>query len=138
MDVERIKKKMLMIAEYKKRIEKTLPDTHQKYSKSDFPVKNVVERNLQLISDAQFDILSLVYKGLEPKLSGDENSLLENLKGPIGARIIDGIKTRRLFRNLLVHAYADNELDENAYSQAKNMDDIDEFTRAIKRLIEKS
>ena len=31
MDVERIKKKMLMIAEYRKKIEKTIPDTYQKY-----------------------------------------------------------------------------------------------------------
>jgi uncharacterized protein YutE (UPF0331/DUF86 family) len=137
MDIERIKKKMLLIAEYRGRIKKTLPDTHQKYFKSDFTIKNVIERNLQLISDAQFDILFLVYKGLEPKLSGDENSLLENLKGPVGARIIDGIKARRLFRNLLVHAYADNELDKSAYNQAKNMEDIDEFNRAVKRLIEK-
>jgi uncharacterized protein YutE (UPF0331/DUF86 family) len=137
MDAERIKKKMLMITEYRRRIEKTLPGTNQKYCKSDFTIKNVVERNLQLISDAQFDILFLIYKGLEPKLSGDENSLLENLKGPIGSRIIEHVKNRRLFRNLLVHAYADNELDENAYNQAKNMEDIDEFNRTIKRLIEK-
>ena len=137
MDIERIKKKMLLMAEYRKRIEKTLPDTYQKYSKSDFNVKNVVERNIQLISDAQFDILSLLYKGLEPKLTGDENSLLENLKGPIGIHVVENIKKRRRFRNLLVHAYSDNELDENSYNQAKNTEDLDEFDRAVKRLIEK-
>lgn len=137
MDDERIKIRLLRIGEYKKRLGEIVPDSHQSYSKSEFVLQNAIERNLQLISDMQFDILLLVYKGLESKLEGDEDSLLESLKGRLGSKVVDGIKKRRLLRNLLVHAYKDNTYDETAFKQAKNTEDLDEFVKMIRRLVER-
>jgi len=137
MDKERIKVRLLRIGEYKKRLKEILPDSHQSYSKSEFILKNAVERNLQLISNMQYDLLILLYKYLEMKLEGDENSLLENMKNRLGENLSDKIKERRVLRNLLVHAYKDNSYDETTYKQAKNTEDLDEFIKVIKRLIEK-
>ena len=137
MDDERIKVRLLRIGEYKKRLDGVVPVSHHSYSKSEFILKNAIERNLQLISDMQFDILLLVYKGLESKLEGDEDSLLESLKSRLGVRVVDKIKERRTLRNLLVHAYKDNSYDETAFDQAKNTEDLDEFVKAIKKIIER-
>ena len=137
MDSERMKIRMLRIEEYKKRLNGIVPSSFQSYSKSEFILKNAVERNLQLISDMQFDILLLLYKALESRLEGDEDSLLEGLKGRLGAHNTDKIRERRLLRNLLVHAYKDNLYDETVYKQAKNTDDLDEFIKTLKRIIGK-
>jgi uncharacterized protein YutE (UPF0331/DUF86 family) len=137
MDNERIKIRLLRIGEYKKRLNEIVPDSYNFYSKSEFILKNAIERNLQLISDMQFDILLLVYKGLESKLEGDENSLLESLKDKLGARTTDKIKERRMLRNLLVHSYKDNLYDETTFKQAKNTEDLDEFIKAIKKIMER-
>jgi uncharacterized protein YutE (UPF0331/DUF86 family) len=137
MDEERIKTRLLRIGEYKKRLKEVVPDSYQLYSKSEFILKNAIERNLQLISDMQFDVLLLVYKGLESRLEGDEDSLLESLKGKLGSKVVDRIKERRLLRNLLVHTYKDNTYDETAFKQAKNTEDLDEFVKVVKKIIEK-
>jgi len=135
MDDERIRIRLLRIGEYKKRLKEIVPDSYHSYSKSDFVLKNAIERNLQLISDMQFDILLLVYKGMESKLEGDENSLLESLGSKLGLSVVDKIKERRLLRNLLVHAYKDDSYDETVFKQAKNTADLDDFIKVIKRLI---
>ncbi len=135
LDSERIRKDMIRIDEYRKRIEKVVPNSYSAYSKADFMLKNAIERNLQLISDLQLDILLRLYKDLESKLSGDEQSLLEGLRGHLNNRVIERVKERRALRNMLVHAYSDTEYDEIVFKQARNPDDLDEFSRAVKGLI---
>ena len=137
MDNERIKARLLRIEEYGTRLRKIVPSSFAAYSKSEFVLKNAVERNLQLVSDMQFDILFLIYKGLEFRLEGNENSLLEGLKNKLGQHVAEKVGERRLLRNMLIHAYNDNTYDETAYKQAKNTEDLGEFRNAVMRILEK-
>lgn len=94
-----------------------------------------MERNLQLVSDMQLDILMQLYKGLELRIAGDEESVLDRLKEKFSKGLIDKVKKRMALRNNLVRAYVDSGYDNEAFEQAHNLDDIAEFKKEINKLM---
>jgi len=126
LDVARIKKKMESIREYGERITRILP--------SDYVVKAAVERNIQLISDAELDIVMLLYRGFELSIAGNESTMLDKIGVRLSGDVIKKIKERRDLRNNLVHAYADSYYDRGVFDQAKNMKDIEEFRKEVNKL----
>ncbi len=135
LDVARIRRKMESIREYEERIAKILPHEFGAYAKSDYVVKAAVERNIQLISDAELDIIMLLYRGLELSIAGSESTMLERIEGRLSGDVIKKVKGRRDLRNSLVHAYADSYYDREVFDQARDMKDIEEFRREASRLI---
>ncbi|HUB92840.1 MAG TPA: HepT-like ribonuclease domain-containing protein [Candidatus Saccharimonadales bacterium] len=134
LDVARIKKKMESIREYGERITRILPSDFGAYSKSDYVVKAAVERNIQLISDAELDIVMLLYRGFELSIAGNESTMLDKIGVRLSGDVIKKIKERRDLRNNLVHAYADSYYDRGVFDQAKNMKDIEEFRKEVNKL----
>ncbi len=134
LDEKIIKTKIVNIEHYKKEIGMFLPKDAKFYSNSNLPIKRLVERDLCLISDIEYDILALIYKSLEIAVTGNENSLLQKLKPKLGAKISNNIEQLRILRNNLTHAYADYNYDEQVYKQASNLNNIDEFINEVKKL----
>ena len=136
-DKERIKKEIIDLERYMQRIGSMLPESKEKYLRSEMVVKNAIERNVQLISDKEFDLLALLHKGLSESLPGNEISMLDQLKGHLGEGVTVSIRDRRALRNMLVHAYSDASYDDQVYSQAKDLDDVKKLVSEAKKIISK-
>ncbi|MCL5094707.1 MAG: DUF86 domain-containing protein [Candidatus Marsarchaeota archaeon] len=135
LDKERIKEKLSDLKIYSKRLSSIVPSDSDSYKNADIILKSAIERNLQLVSDVELDILALLYKGLELKLSGDDLSLIESLNGKLSKKSINKIKERRTLRNLLIHAYANSSYEEESFKQAYNTADVTEFIKEVGQLL---
>lgn len=134
-DKERIREKLSDLELYSKRLSSMAPKNLDLYKNADVILKSAIERNLQLVSDVELDVLSLLYKGLELKLSGDDLSLIDSLNGKLSKKSINKIKERRTLRNLLIHAYANSGYEKESFGQAYNTSDIAEFVKEARQLI---
>ncbi len=130
----RIEEKFAALTLYSNRIRELLPKSFIDYSKSDM-IKSATERNLQLISDAELDVLASLYKKFGKETIGTESSLPAKLEGVLNKGILEKYKERRELRNKLVHAYADLALDKETFEQASDLKDIDDFKKAIEKAI---
>ena len=137
MDKERIKNEIIDLEKYMQRLSDMLPQSRERYIRSDTIVKNAVERNLQLISDKEFDLLALLHKGLAEGLPGNEISMLDQLKEHLGEGVIKPVRDRRALRNMLIHAYSDASYDDQAYSQAQDLGDVKKLVSETKKIISK-
>ena len=138
LDKDRISKKLSGLEVYLKNLGSMAPKSLDAYKKADNILKSAIERNLQLVSDAELDILALLYKGLGLRLSGDDESIIESLSGKMSKKTINRVKERRTLRNLLIHAYAERGYDEEAFDQAHYTGDVNEFIKDVRRLLDSS
>lgn len=138
MDTDRIKRRLAALRNYRERLAKIAPKEAKTYLNADITVKGAIERNLQLASDTELDILVLLYKGLELSLAGDDESIIERMKGRLSTGLIAKIRSRRELRNRLIHAYADSAYDKEVFAQASILSDIDEFEREVTKLVQKN
>lgn len=134
-DKERIKQKLSELELYSKRLGAMVPKNLESYKNADIVLKSAVERNLQLVSDAQLDVLALLYKGLELRLMGDDSSLIDGFGSKLSKRSINRIKERRTLRNLLIHAYASSGYEKESFDQAYNTSDVTEFIKEARHLM---
>lgn len=137
MDKERIKRRLLDIERYSERLKTIVPGSMAEYRKSDVTIKSAMERNLQLISDMELEVLVLLYKTLELSLASDDDSLMDRFSGKMNGKVLSAIKERRVLRNLLIHAYSDKSYDEKAYAQASDLTDVKAFMKEAEKLIDK-
>ncbi len=119
---------------YTNKIKGMVPKSFADYSKSAV-IKDATERNLQLISDAELDLLAYLYKKVGKEAIISENSLPEKLAGVLNKEVLEGYKRRRELRNKLVHAYKIAALDKDIFEQASNLKDVEDFKRAVERAI---
>lgn len=136
-DKERVARRLLDLEKYSGRLEKMLPDSKAQYKKSDGVTKSAVERNLQLISDIEMDVLILLYKGMELSLAGDDTSVINRMDSKMNKFVLDGVRARRDLRNQLVHAYSDSSYDDETFAQASSLADVRELIKETKKIIEK-
>ena len=113
------------------------PSNYEAYAKSEITTKAAVERYLQLISDLELEVLTLAYKGLDLGIAGSEESLTSKFEKLMSKKVLEGFKRRRVLRSLLVHAYFDMHYDKDAFEQASNRGDINDFVKEIKAIVEK-
>lgn len=137
MDIDRIRKKLAALRNYELRLKNIAPKDIKSYLNADITIKSAVERNIQLVSDTELDILVLLYKALQLNLAGDDESVIERVGKKLSAELIDKIKKRRELRNRLIHAYADSAYDRDVFSQASDLSDIDDFEKEITKLMKK-
>lgn len=117
-------------------LKKIVPKTYEKYNNSGIEVKWDLERGLQLISEIEVDIITLLHKILKKGPVGEELSLLSALSKELGEGVIKSVKERRKLRNELVHAYTiDN--GEQVFEQAVTTEDVERFKDAVKGLLRK-
>lgn len=135
-DEKRILRKLLDLERYGERLSKLIPKNFIEYEKSEYFIKAAAERYLQLVSDIEIETLVMLYKSMELSIAGEENSLINRFKDKMNKKTIDGIKKRRILRNLLIHAYSDVNYDKQTFGQANNLTDLISFIKEIRRLIE--
>ncbi len=102
--------------------------------KNDLGTQRIVERLLQLISEAELDISEEIDQGEGLKLSAEENSMLLALDGGLGKETVHKLIIRRNLRNMLVHAYTSYTAEE-VFGQAKDISDVTTFVTIIKKLL---
>lgn len=134
-DEARIKRKQVDLERYKARLEKMAPKSVDAYLKSDTILKSAIERNIQLISDVELDILMQLYKMLEIRIAGDDESIIAKFEEKLGKKLVERIKERRNLRNELIHAYTDSDYDRRVFEQARDLSDIEAFNKEVNRLL---
>ncbi|MBE5729296.1 DUF86 domain-containing protein [Candidatus Parvarchaeota archaeon] len=131
----RILEKCLDLERFSKELSQILPKTVEEYQKSDLVIKSTVERRLQLISDTELDILSLLYKELNLKVVGEDLSLLSMFSNILKNNVIEKIKRLRDMRNKLIHEYKSDLFDEEVFKIAtENLDENDTISE-IKHIV---
>ena len=134
-DKERIMSKLSDLTLYAKRLDSMAPHSIDTYKDSEMMLKSAVERNLQLVSDVELDILAFLDKGLELGLSGDDSSLIDRFEGKFSKKVINKVRERRTLRNLLIHAYADSSYEKESFGQSHDTSDISDFIKEVKQII---
>jgi uncharacterized protein YutE (UPF0331/DUF86 family) len=121
------------IEAYSSQLSKILPLRLKEYEGLDMKSKYAAERLVQLISDAEMEIVVLIYRATEPRPSGDVETMLEALSGKFTKEIVQNIKDLRKLRNALVHAYSTSNYDKEVFSMATKLKNIGKFIESAKR-----
>jgi uncharacterized protein YutE (UPF0331/DUF86 family) len=137
MDTERINSKLMDLASLMEEIRGTLKTkSAAEYAKENYIVKRTIERDMQLISEVQLDIIIQVYKSLNLAAPGEEKSIITAMEKVMDKDLVEKIKARRNLRNELVHAYKDAN-DKDVFELASNLKDLERFIVDIKKFIQK-
>ncbi len=137
MDTERINSKLMDLASLMEEIRGTLKTkSAAEYAKENYIVKRTIERDMQLISEVQLDIIIQVYKSLNLAAPGEEKSIITAMEKVMDKDLVEKIKARRNLRNELVHAYKDAN-DKEVFELASNLKDLERFIVDIKKFIQK-
>ncbi len=126
------------IERYTDRLRRFTPKSLGAYAKSDQMTKSAVERNIQLLSDSELDIAMQLYKGMELRIAGDDESVLDRLEGKLGKALTEKLRRRRRLRNEIIHAHADMDYDKEVFEQAHDLSDVEGFVREVSRLLKES
>lgn len=121
------------IEAYSSQLSKILPLRLKEYEGLDMKSKYAAERLVQLISDAEMEIVVLIYRATEPRPSGDVETMLEALSGKFTKEIVQNIKDLRKLRNALVHAYSTSNYDKEVFGMATKLKNIGKFIESAKR-----
>ena len=121
------------IEAYSSQLSKILPLRLKEYEGLDMKSKYAAERLVQLISDAEMEIVVLIYRATEPRPSGDVETMLEALGGKFTKEIVQNIKDLRKLRNALVHAYSTSNYDKEVFGMATKLKNIGKFIESAKR-----
>ena len=137
MDTERINSKLMDLASLMEEIRGTLKTkSAAEYAKENYIVKRTIERDMQLISEVQLDIIIQVYKSLNLAAPGEEKSIITAMEKVMDKDLVEKIKARRNLRNELVHAYKDAN-DKEVFELASNLKDLERFIVDVKKFIHK-
>lgn len=132
---ERILKKTVEIERYGKELAEALPKTIDEYKKSDMFIKSTVERRLQLISDAEIDVLALMYKRLKLDIVGEDESLINSLSEVLSQKTVEKMRRLRKLRNALVHEYNSEKFDMEVFNTGSENLDQHSFIAEIKSIL---
>ncbi len=116
---------------YIKELVEVLPKDLEGYRNSDFTVKRTVERDLQLISDSEIDVLALLSKVESLGISSTEENLIKRFSKLLGNPMVNDITELRRIRNLIVHAYSSQSYDEVLFKQGGSTEKFQSFIKHI-------
>ena len=115
-----------------------MPESLEEYTAYPLYMKRSVERELQLISDAEKDIMNMLYKERfnNDTVPSDYSTLLKSMRLPyeLSSRMID----RKLFRDTLTHNFDPNlqeKFDGMVFDLARRTEDITRFVSIVENLI---
>lgn len=137
MDTERINSKLKDLASLMEEIRGSLKaKSAAAYTKEGYTVKRTIERDMQLISEVQLDILIQLYKSLNLAAPGEEKSIITAMDKLMDKKLVEKIRARRSLRNELVHAYKDAN-DKEVFELADDLKDLERFITDVKKLVSK-
>ncbi|MDG7018531.1 MAG: DUF86 domain-containing protein [Nitrososphaerota archaeon] len=134
MDQDRIRKRLALLKETRGLLSESLPDSEEGYRRADRTTRDATERRVQILGEAELDVIKTLYKDYGKRVVGDEESLVDAMEGTLGKKLIEQVKKRRALRNKIIHAYLDIDLAE-VFGQASNLKDVEEFEREVMKLI---
>ena len=137
-EIRRIREKLVEITQYIKEIEDRTPTSLNHYLESDLTLKRTFERDLQLISETQLEILSLLTRAKGIGISSSENGLIDKFKNILSPRVVEDTRERRKLRNILTHAYSNTRFDENVYNSTLDLKKVKQFMREVGTIISKT
>ncbi len=117
--------------------EKMHADTLEKYKDADPLLKYSMERNLQLINDAEMDVLIRLYKEFGKEIAAEPLSMAKSLKSVLSSSLLNAFEKRRLLRDGLIHVYKEFSFDKEVFEQSNDAGDVESFIAEVKRLISK-
>jgi uncharacterized protein YutE (UPF0331/DUF86 family) len=137
-ETRRIIEKSGEITQYVNEIEERLPSSLKEYLESDLTLKRTFERDLQLISDTQLEILSLLTRVKRIGIASSENGLIDKFRNTLSFKTVEDIREHRRLRNMLTHAYANTKYDEDVYNSARELKKVKIFISELKKIISKT
>ena len=137
-EIRRIREKLVEITRYIKEIEERLPGSLKEYLESDLTLKRTFERDLQLISDTQLEILSLLTRVKGIGIASSENGLIDKFRNTLSFKTVEDIRERRRLRNMLSHAYANTKCYEDVYNSARELKKVKIFISKLETIISKT
>ena len=140
MRAEEIRRMNDNLRTYTTELRQFMPESLEEYTAYPLYMKRSVERELQLISDAEKDILNMLYKERfnNETVPSDYFTLLKSMRLPyeLSSRMID----RKLFRDTLTHNFNPNsqeKFDSMTFDLASRTEDITHFVSLVEGLIQR-
>jgi uncharacterized protein YutE (UPF0331/DUF86 family) len=133
-ETNRIEEKLSEIKLYVKEIDDRIPPSFERYKSADVMVKRTLERDLQLINDAEIDILALLTKLKDVGIASSEENLIDRFNGILSAKALSHLKRLRRLRNILTHAYKNEHYDEAVFNAAKNLSEVLAFVKEVSKV----
>ena len=137
-ETRRIMEKSGEITQYVNEIGERLPCSLKGYLESDLTLKRTFERDLQLISDTQLEILSLLTRVKGIGIPSSENGLIDKFRNTLSFKTVEDIREHRRLRNMLTYAYANIKYDEDVYNAARELKKVKTFISELETIISKT
>ncbi|MCW6159358.1 MAG: DUF86 domain-containing protein [Thermoplasmatales archaeon] len=137
-EIIRLKEKLAETTQFVNEIEERLPDSLKEYLESDLTLKRTFERDLQLISETQLEILSLLTRVKGIGISSSESGLIDKFRGILSFKTVEDVKERRKLRNMLTHAYSNIKYDENVYNSARELKKVKLFVSEVESVVHRT
>jgi uncharacterized protein YutE (UPF0331/DUF86 family) len=134
-ETHRLKEKLGEITQYVNEIEERIPGSLKEYLESDLMLKRTFERDLQMISETQLEILSLLTRVKGTGIASSENGLIDKFKNTLSFKTIEDVRERRRLRNMLIHAYSNTKYDENVYDSARELKKVKLFISEVESVV---
>ncbi len=137
-ETHRLKEKLGEITQYVNEIEERIPGSLKEYLESDLMLKRTFERDLQMISETQLEILSLLTRVKGTGIASSENGLIDKFKNTLSFKTIEDVRERRRLRNMLIHAYSNTKYDENVYDSARELKKVKLFISEVESVVHRT
>ena len=137
-ETRRIIEKSGEITQYINEIEERIPGSLKEYLESDLTLKRTFERDLQMISETQLEILSLLTRVKGTGIASSENGLIDKFKNALSFKTIEDVRERRRLRNMLIHAYSNTKYDENVYNSARELKKVKVFISEVESVVHRT
>ncbi len=134
-ETHRLREKLGEITQYVNEIEERIPGSLKEYLESDLMLKRTFERDLQMISETQLEILSLLTRVKGTGIASSENGLIDKFKNTLSFKTIEDVRERRRLRNMLIHAYSNTKYDENVYDSARELKKVKLFISEVESVV---
>ena len=137
-ETNRLREKLGEITQYVNEIEERIPGSLKEYLESDLMLKRTFERDLQMISETQLEILSLLTRVKGTGIASSENGLIDKFKNTLSFKTIEDVRERRRLRNMLIHAYSNTKYDENVYDSARELKKVKLFISEVESVVHRT
>jgi Protein of unknown function DUF86. len=137
-ETHRLREKLGEITQYVNEIEERIPGSLKEYLESDLMLKRTFERDLQMISETQLEILSLLTRVKGTGIASSENGLIDKFKNTLSFKTIEDVRERRRLRNMLIHAYSNTKYDENVYDSARELKKVKLFISEVESVVHRT
>lgn len=134
-EIEKIRSKLNGISVFVNEIRSKLPPTLDGYLSSEFVLKRAFERDLQLISDTEMEILALLARLEDVGIAATDSGLIDKFRNILTFKTLEHARELRRLRNVLTHAYADRKYDEKVYNSATMLESVEVFVEEVEKIV---